>query len=147
MASIKKTSVFFLIIFSAFVSFFNAQAYRCFTEASCYWPNNYCCKTNEGNVCRYSCKGLSCDDDEDCAPREWCCKGECKTKVCREDVPSLSCDNDEDCASGEWCCKRKCKTRDCTEGLAGWLIAVIVIIVLSVLFSLGGYVYRSCYKP
>ena len=59
----------------------------------------------------------------------------------------MSCDDDEDCASGEWCCIGECKTRDCTEDLPGWLIEVVVILVLSVLFSIGGCVYCKCYKP
>ena len=117
MACIKKTSAFPLLIFFVFVSFLNAQAYGCYDDGDCYYGRDYCCKTVNQGNI---------------------CQSSCKGSPCAED---------EDCATSESCCKGECKARDCIERLAGWLIAVVVILVLSFLFSIGGCVYRRCYKP
>ena len=60
----------------------------------------------------------------------------------------LSCNTDyQYSASGKSCCKGEWKTGDCVEDLAGWLIATVVLLVLSFTFLIGACIYRCYYKP
>ena len=111
-------------------------------------------KTSAFSVLRFivfvsflNAQAYGCSDDDSCSFPRHCCKTTNEGNFCRSKCEGLSCADDEDCAPSESCCEGKCKGRDCIERLAGWLIAVVVILVLSFLFSVGGCVYRRVYKP
>ena len=110
MACIKKTTVFCVIFLAFYAVFSKVEAYdQCTFDSDCTSSfQKYCCdrKFPEDNVCRSNCIFESCYSDSDCAP------GEC-------------CDTDD-----------KCTTGDCSikiDGLAGWIVAVIVISVIVVI--------------
>ncbi len=106
MAYIKKTTAFCVVFLALYAVFNNVEANECSYDYSCYGLQ-YCCdrKYPESNVCRHSCIGQSCIIDSDCAP------GEC-------------CDSDDKCRSEGNCD---------LEGLAGWIVAIIVISIIVVI--------------
>ena len=107
MAWVRKTIVFCVIFLAVYAVFSEVEAYdECSYDYQCTSSfRKYCCKRKfpEDNVCRSNCIYESCILDSDCAP------GEC-------------CDSDD-----------KCTTGDCIRGLAGWIVAVIVISVIVVI--------------
>jgi len=125
-----------------FLTIFLTQRMACITKTSAFSVLIFFVFVSFPNAQVYGCY-----NDDYCGWAKYCCKTINQGNICRSNCEGLSCANDEDCASGESCCKGECKARDCIERLAGWLIAVVVIFVLSFLFSIGGCVYRWCYKP
>ena len=119
MACIKKTSVFCVRFLSLYV-FTQVKAFdQCTYNYQCTGFGQYCCdrKYPEDNVCRSNCIDETCIRDSDCAP------GEC-------------CDSDDKC-------KSDC---DVLEGLAGWIVAVIVIsILVVVVIHIGAVTLCCCY--
>jgi hypothetical protein len=104
MACIKKTTVFCVLFLALYVVFPQVEANECSFDFQCSGSKVCCDRTYpEDNVCRYSCSGLSCILDSDCATDESCC------------------DSDDKCAT------------DCYVSLAGWIVAVIVISVIVVI--------------
>ena len=93
------------------------------------------------NVCRTNCIGESCILHSDCAPGESCCDA---TDKCATSCVGQSCTYNGDCATGE-CCDSdgKCDSGDC--GLAGWIVAVIVISILVVVVIPIGVVVFCCF--
>ena len=125
----------------------------CSIDSDCA-PSESCCSDD---TCATTCVGKWCTSDSDCATAESCCSdytcattcvgkwctsdyqcatGEscCSDYTCATTCVGKSCTSDSDCATGE-CCDDTCKTGDCDviKGLAGWIIAVIVISVFVVI--------------
>ena len=95
----------------------------------------------ESNVCGFDCIGESCIVDSDCASGESFCGG---TDKCATSCVGKSCTSNYDCATGE-CCDSdgECSSGDC--GLAGWIVAVIVISILVVVVIPIGVVVFCCF--
>jgi hypothetical protein len=70
--------------------------------------------------------------------------------LCEHHFPRQSCSFNGDCALGECCDSNgECKTGDCSEveGLAGWIVAVIVIsIIVLIVIPIAVFVYCYCYR-
>ncbi len=102
MACIKKNTVFYVLFLALFAVFYHVEAFdQCYSDADCSYLE-YCCeiKFSEDNVCLSNCIGETCSRHSDCAPGEFCCFY-----------------------------NEKCTTGDCyvLKGLAGWIVAAIVI--------------------
>ena len=117
MAFLKNITLF-CVLFSVLYAVFSqvvANA-ECVYDSQCF---GYCCdrKYPEDNVCRFSCIGESCIVNSDCA------SGEC-------------CNSDDKCAT------------DCDvviEGLAAWVIAVIVIgVIVVIVIPIAVVVFCCC---
>ena len=120
MACLKKITLFCVLFPVLYVVFSQVAANtECFFDSQCFGYQNYCCnrKYLEDNVCRSNCIGESCIVDSDCAP------GEC-------------CNSDDKCAT------------DCDvviEGLAAWVIAVIVIgVIVVIVMPIAVVVFCCC---
>ena len=118
MACLKKITHFF-VLFPVLYAVFSQVAANaeCLFDSQCF-GYSYCCdrKYPEDNVCRISCIGESCIVNSDCA------SGEC-------------CNSDDKCAT------------DCDvviEGLAGWIVAVIVIGAIVGVIPIGVVVFCCC---
>ncbi|CAB4029155.1 Hypothetical predicted protein [Paramuricea clavata] len=103
MAFIKKITVCVLIL-ALYAVFFHVEANECYSDYSCP-SSQYCCSKKysfQWNICSYSCVGLSCSYDSNCAPGESCCESNDK---CALNCIGESCSYNSDCASGESCCE------------------------------------------
>ena len=130
MTCIRKTTVFCVLL----LALCNVPTYV-ETYNKCYSNYNF--------YCRY---------------RQFCCKRRNPENnvyyVCRENCIGESCDHNNDCATGETCCDSdgKCirKSGDCDvnhaiKGLAGWIVAIIVIsIIVGVVIPVAVLIYRCC---
>ena len=116
MAFIRKSSVFCVVFLSLYV----------FTQVKAF------------NQCTYDfqCTGFG----------QYCCDRKFpENNVCRSNCIDETCILDSDCAPGE-CCDSddKCKS-DCNEGLAGWIVGVIVIsVMVTVVIPIAFVVFCCC---
>ena len=140
MAFIRKTSVF-CVIFLTLRVYVQVKAFdQCTYDSQCAFLK-YCCKRRFlDSICRFNCIGESCIQHSDCAPGESCCDA---TDKCATSCVGESCSSSYDCATGE-CCDSdgECSSGVC--GLAGWIVAVIVISVLVVIVIPAGVVVFCC---
>ena len=88
-----------------------------------------------------------CYSDDHCSFYSYCCERSSQSNVCRQSCVGLSCDSDGGCAPGESCCENNCKSGDCHEDLYTVAIIVTVVLVISLLFSIGGCIFRCYYLP
>ena len=120
MACINKTTAICVLFLALYTVFLRVEAYnQCYSDGDCSY-SRYCCdrKYPEDNVCRYDCLGESCLLDSDCA------SGEC-------------CSSDDECKTSGSC--------DVTSGLAGWIVAVIIISILVVIgIPLAVFLFCCC---
>ena len=123
MTCARKTTVFCVLLLALCNVLTYVETYNeCYSDIYCGY-SRFCCKRRypEYNVCRYSCIGQSCDYDDDCATGETCC------------------DSDGKCKSGD------CDVNDVIKGLAGWVVAIIVIsIIVGLVIPVAVLICRCC---
>ena len=83
------------------------------------------------NIARIEVAATQCYDDGDCRSGygdKYCCRGKYfyDHGDCEEDCVGHMCRSSQDCATGECCHSDKC-SEDCFTGLAGGIIAAIII--------------------